>query len=356
MKGLGNMVSHALAGDMHAGLSSLQSIGCPLPFFFKPFTVAFLNAFLMRPPWLGCCVHLSGLVFLSCFRPCLPSALFASLVLGRRGFSLRRFRFLTLLSPAGEGNVRNRTQCKEKPPSNVRNRNQCREKPHHQVKLIREIKINVEKNFTARWKQCEKSEPICIEKPHCGEVEGFCFVLFSRFSFTWQVLAHVAAGLGHIHSAGWVHRDVKPDNLAVLDGVVRVLDFGQSAPKHPLVEWKGIVGFRSPVPRTIITQRGGGKKENCNLHCPDRNMPWRCLGACLGGSRHVILQTWFKSHFICGGLTYYNQLTALSCKNIKHFEGAAKPGFWQVDVLVSAVYPLKPNLFNLSEVKNRKQM
>lgn len=144
------MVSHALAGDMHAGLSSLQSIGCPLPFFFKPFTVAFLNAFLMRPPWLGCCVHLSGLVFLSCFRPCLPSALFASLVLGRRGFSLRRFRFLTLLSPAGEGNVRNRTQCKEKPPSNVRNRNQCREKPHHQVKLIREIKINVEKNFTAR--------------------------------------------------------------------------------------------------------------------------------------------------------------------------------------------------------------
>ena len=37
-----------------AGLSSLQSIGCPLPFFFKPFTVAFLNAFLMCPPWLGC--------------------------------------------------------------------------------------------------------------------------------------------------------------------------------------------------------------------------------------------------------------------------------------------------------------
>ena len=111
--------------------------------------------------------------------------------------------------------------------------------------------------------------------------------------------------------------------------------------------------------------KGGGKKENYNLHFPGRNMPWRCLGACFGGSRHVILQTWFKSHFLCGGLTYYNQLTAkptvgpwnfLSCKNIKHFEGAAKPGFWQVDGLVSAVYPLKPNLFNRPEVKNRKYM
>lgn len=76
----------------------------------------------------------------------------------------------------------------------------------------------------------------------------------------------------------------------MLDGVVKVLDFGQSAPKHPLVEWKGTVGFRSPVPRPIITQRGAVKRK-ITTYMFDTNMPWRCLGACLGGTRHVILQT-----------------------------------------------------------------
>jgi len=65
--------------------------------------------------------------------------------------------------------LRNRIQCKEKlkPPSNEksesmqrktpppgesnpRNQNQCGEKLHRPVKAIREIKINVEKNFTTR--------------------------------------------------------------------------------------------------------------------------------------------------------------------------------------------------------------
>ena len=57
MKGLGNMVSHAFR--WHAGHPSLQSIGCPLPLDPNRF-----SAFLMCPPWLGCCVCLSGLVFL----------------------------------------------------------------------------------------------------------------------------------------------------------------------------------------------------------------------------------------------------------------------------------------------------
>ena len=225
------------------------------------------------------------------------------------------------------------------------------------MKAIREIKINVEKNFTTRWKQCEKSEPTCIEKPHCGEVEGFCicfvfaaFLLLTgsgtRCSWPW---AHPQCGVGSQRCEAGQPRSVGRRCEGLGLWTVR--------PK-----WKGTVGFRTSASSHYYT-KGGGKKENYNLHFPGRNMPWRCLGACFGGFRHVILQTWFKSHCICGGLTYYNQLTAkptvgpwnfLSCKNIKHFEGAAKPGFWEVDGLVSAVYPLKPNLFNLSEVKNRK--
>lgn len=138
-------------------------------------------------------------------------------------------------------------------------------------------------------------------KPPAHQSTAFTFPLIDRF---WRTL-QLALGTSTVRGG---FRDVKPDNLTVLDGVVRVLDFGQSAPKHSVVEWKGTVGFRSPVPRPIITQRGCGKKENYNLHVPDANMPWRCLGACLGGTRHVILQTWFESHFsyVVASLTTIN--------------------------------------------------
>lgn len=46
-------------------------------------------------------------------------------------------------------------------------------------------------------------------------------------------LAHVAHGLAHLHGAGWVHCDLKPDNVLVsADGRVVLVDFG-------LVAWRG---------------------------------------------------------------------------------------------------------------------
>jgi serine/threonine protein kinase len=41
-----------------------------------------------------------------------------------------------------------------------------------------------------------------------------------------SILMQAAAGLAHMHSKGWVHRDVKPDNILVNSaGEVRIIDF-----------------------------------------------------------------------------------------------------------------------------------
>jgi serine/threonine protein kinase len=47
------------------------------------------------------------------------------------------------------------------------------------------------------------------------------------------VMENVADGLHAMHEGGFVHADVKPENILVLkDGKVKLIDFGQSTPMH----------------------------------------------------------------------------------------------------------------------------
>jgi serine/threonine-protein kinase len=46
-----------------------------------------------------------------------------------------------------------------------------------------------------------------------------------------RIFTEVAAGLAHMNSRGFVHADMKPNNIIVApDGTVKIIDFGQSCP------------------------------------------------------------------------------------------------------------------------------
>jgi serine/threonine protein kinase len=52
-----------------------------------------------------------------------------------------------------------------------------------------------------------------------------------------RIMEKVAVGLHALHSGGFVHADVKPQNILVLpDGAVKLIDFGQSVRMHTVKE------------------------------------------------------------------------------------------------------------------------
>lgn len=74
-----------------------------------------------------------------------------------------------------------------------------------------------------------------------------------------QVCKGVAAGLGVMHKGGYVHADIKPNNIMVTeDGQIKVIDFGQSCPIGTIKERiQGTPDYIAPeqVQRRSITPK-----------------------------------------------------------------------------------------------------
>lgn len=61
-----------------------------------------------------------------------------------------------------------------------------------------------------------------------------------------RIVTETALALDHLHARGWIHRDVKPDNvLAAADGQVKLIDLAIAAPKPGLLG--KVFGSKGPV-------------------------------------------------------------------------------------------------------------
>ena len=70
----------------------------------------------------------------------------------------------------------------------------------------------------------ELVDGMTLEQYEFGDLIDFC-----------QVMQKVAEGLGAMHQSGFVHADIKPNNIMVDEKqVVKIIDFGQSCPVNTI--------------------------------------------------------------------------------------------------------------------------
>ncbi len=147
-----------------------------------------------------------------------------------------------------------------------------RGKPYALRKLKRELRFN----FTARrrfMRGCEILEQLA-DKDHIvgyvehGKAEGTCFLvmdyveaenlkeLYARqdpvlLENVAQILIDAATGLSHVHEAGYMHLDFKPENILVTrNAAVRLIDFDMALPipekPEKLSKNPGTPGYMAP--------------------------------------------------------------------------------------------------------------
>jgi serine/threonine protein kinase len=79
-----------------------------------------------------------------------------------------------------------------------------------------------------------------------------------------KILRGAAAGLGHLHSKGWVHRDIKPDNFLVdAQGNVKLIDFALATRS------KGALGKMLSLKTKVLGTRSYMSPEQIRGHGVD---------------------------------------------------------------------------------------
>ena len=61
-----------------------------------------------------------------------------------------------------------------------------------------------------------------------------------------ELLVHVLHALAYVHRRGFIHRDLKPGNVLVADGIARVLDFGLSVTADQAAGTVGTLAYMAP--------------------------------------------------------------------------------------------------------------
>jgi hypothetical protein len=83
--------------------------------------------------------------------------------------------------------------------------------------------------------------------------------------FTCEVVRQIALGLSKAHAAGLVHRDLKPDNVFLLDDensiTVKILDFGIAKRVDMSVDFKTVTGTLIGTPYYMSPEQAKGSKE-----------------------------------------------------------------------------------------------
>ncbi|MEU6235167.1 serine/threonine-protein kinase, partial [Kitasatospora sp. NPDC047058] len=75
-----------------------------------------------------------------------------------------------------------------------------------------------------------------------------------------RILAEVAAGLAHMHRAGWVHGDLKPGNILLMpDGTAKLADFGLTAELEGTHAYAPPLGSPDHVPPEWWSERTGAR-------------------------------------------------------------------------------------------------
>jgi hypothetical protein len=84
-----------------------------------------------------------------------------------------------------------------------------------------------------------------LERCDCNLFE-WCAAKPRRWDEIAVRVIQVAHALACLHRAGLTHRDIKPTNVLILDGVAKLADFGSVATPGPKLELVGTVGYISP--------------------------------------------------------------------------------------------------------------